>query len=153
VIEVLGIEHIDLTVRDVARSEAWYDKVLPALGFRRIDDDAPRWASAHLTIAIRPCSQSQASVEHDRYRAGLHHLAFKARSRADVDELYRFLASEGLTILDAPAEYPQYGEKYYAVFFADPDGMKLELAHFPWGYWRQVQSAGSDARPRYALKT
>ena len=55
-------------------------------------------------------------------------------------------------ILDAPAEYPQYGPNYYAVFFADPDGMKLELVHFPWGYWRTVQRDGSDARPRYAAK-
>ena len=152
-IEVLGIEHIDLTVRDVARSEAWYGKVLSALGFRRLEDDDPRWFNAHLSIAIRPCSRSQAGVEYDRYRAGLHHLAFRAKSRADVDEFYRFLKSEGFAILDAPAEYPQYGEKYYEVFFADTDGMKLELAHFPWGYWRQVQTAGSDARPRYAYKT
>ena len=152
-IEVLGIEHIDLTVRDVARSEAWYGKVLPALGFRRIEDDDPRWFNAHLSIAIRPCLQSQTGVEFNRYRAGLHHLAFKAKSRADVDKLYRFLKSEGFTILDAPAEYPQYGEKYYAVFLADPDGIKLELAHFPWGYWRQVQTEGRDARPRYAAKT
>jgi catechol 2,3-dioxygenase-like lactoylglutathione lyase family enzyme len=36
----------------------------------------------------------------------------------------------GVTILDAPAEYPQYGTGYYAVFFADPDGLKLEYVHY-----------------------
>ncbi len=83
---------------------------------------------------------------------GLHHLAFKAKSRAAIDEFHRFLLRENLPILDAPAEYPQYGPNYYAVFFADPDGMKLELVHFPWGYWRTVQRDGSDDRPRYERK-
>jgi catechol 2,3-dioxygenase-like lactoylglutathione lyase family enzyme len=85
----------------------------------------------------------------DRYRVGLHHLAFKAKDRADVDELYRLLVREHVTILDPPAEYPEYGAQYYAVFFADPDGMKLEVVHFPWGYWRRVQTEGQDPRPRH----
>src|SRR4029434_9937307 len=41
--------------------------------------------------------------------------------------------------LEPPAEYPEYGTGYYAVFFADPDGLKLEAVHFPWGYWKRVQ--------------
>jgi hypothetical protein len=53
-------------------------------------------------------------------------------------------------VLDAPAEYPEYGRGYYAVFFADPDGLKLEAVHFLWGYWARVQSEGHDPRPRYA---
>jgi glyoxylase I family protein len=151
-IEVLGIEHVDLTVNDVVRSEAFYNRVLAALGFRRIEDGDPRWLNAHLSIAIRPCAPANRGGSFDRYRTGLHHLAFKAKSRADVNEFHRFLVNERLTILDPPAEYPQYGERYYAVFFADPDGVKLELAHFPWGYWRQVQTFGHDERARYSPK-
>jgi glyoxylase I family protein len=151
-IEVLGIEHVDLTVNELARSEAYYAKVLGALGFRRIDDDDPRWVNAHFSIAMRPAAPTHLGVKFDRYRTGLHHLAFKAKSRSDVDEFHRFLVSEGLPVLDGPAEYPQYGEHYYATFFADPDGIKLELAHFPWGYWRRVQTDGRDDRARYASK-
>jgi len=80
----------------------------------------------------------------------LHHLAFRgalARRRGPVSIV--FLAREEITILDTPCEYPQYGSEYYAVFFADPDGMKLELVHFPWGYWRKAQIDGRDDRPRY----
>jgi hypothetical protein len=69
-----------------------------------------------------------------------------------VDQFHGFLRSERITVLDAPAEYPQYGKGYYAVFFADPDGLKLEVVHFPWGYWRRVQAHGHDERPRYAPK-
>ena len=41
-----------------------------------------------------------------------------------------FLVEEGVEIVDPPAAYPSYGEGYYAVFFLDPDGLKLEAMHF-----------------------
>jgi glyoxylase I family protein len=149
-IEVFAIEHIDLTVNDVARSRAYYDKVLTELGFRKHEgDDYIHWANAHMTIAIRATTDANRGAEFDRYRVGLHHIAFRARSRADVDEFHRFLVREKITVLDTPAEYPQYGQNYYAVFFADPDGMKLELVHYPWGYWKKAQTEGRDDRPRH----
>jgi glyoxylase I family protein len=156
-IDVFGVEHLDLTINDIARSAAFYDQVLGALGFRKLEtpagDTDVRWGNAHLTIAIRPASSPHRGAEFDRYRVGLHHLALRTRTRADVDEFHRFLLREKLAVLDAPAEYPQYGPNYYAVFFADPDGIKLELAHFPWGYWRKAMTEGRDERPRHASKS
>ena len=128
-IEVFGVEHIDLTVNDVARSRAFYDKVLGELGFRKYEDENYiHWSNAQMTIAIRAASDAYRGAEFDRYRVGFHHLAFRARSRADVDQFHRFLAREEITILDTPAVYPQYGREYYAVFFADPDGNDLTKA-------------------------
>ena len=148
--EVLGVEHVDLTVTDLARSARFYDEVLGALGFRRVPHATyVGWANAHLTIGLRAASSASRQAPFDRYRVGLHHLALRVRTRDDVDRLHDFLAREGLTILDPPAEHPEYGQRYYAVYFADPDGMKLEAVHFPWGYWRKVQSEGRDERPRY----
>ena len=152
-IEVLGVEHIDLTVNDVMRSRAFYDKVFGELGFRKFEsDEYINWSNAQMTIAIREASGVHRDAQFDRYRVGLHHLALRARSRADIDTFHDFLKREKVQILDAPAEYPHYGENYYAVFFADPDGMKLELAHNPWGYWRKVMTEGNDPRPRYETK-
>ena len=54
---------------------------------------------------------------------GLHHYAFELRNRGDVDALQAFLDGEGVRIVD-PAD--EYYEDYYAVFFLDPDGIKLE---------------------------
>jgi glyoxylase I family protein len=51
--------------------------------------------------------------------------------REDVDRLYQLLLAMGARILDAPADYPDYGAGYHAVFFADPDGLKLEFVHWP----------------------
>jgi glyoxylase I family protein len=133
VIQTAGLDHVDLTVTDLARSSAFYGEVLAALGFRRLlEEEQCVWANEHLSIAIRPAEESERGVAFNRFRAGLHHLAFRALSRADVDRCHEYLVAQSAAeILDPPQEYPQYGTGYYAVFFSDPDGMKLELVHRP----------------------
>jgi catechol 2,3-dioxygenase-like lactoylglutathione lyase family enzyme len=130
------MHHLDLTVADLKRSKPFYDLVLGFLGYRCIKDE-DRIAVFDLTlpdgvcgIAIRAAERPRA---HDRYTIGLHHFAWSADDRQDVDRLHERLVAAGVTILDAPAEYPQYGTGYYAVFFADPDGLKLEYVHYAGG--------------------
>ena len=57
-------------------------------------------------------------------------MAFAAEDRSDVDKMYELLRKMGATVLDAPAEYP-YSPGYFAVYFTDPDGLKLEFAYKP----------------------
>src|ERR1700722_20649720 len=84
-IEVLGVEHIDLTVNDVTRSRAFYDKVLGELGFRKFEgDDYIHWANPQMTIAIREASGVHRDAEFDRYRVGLLPMALRARARAEI---------------------------------------------------------------------
>jgi predicted lactoylglutathione lyase len=64
-------------------------------------------------------------------RVGLCEVAFNAESRAQVDALAREIKIFGGRILNSPREYPEYVKGYYSVFFADPDGIKLELAYLP----------------------
>jgi glyoxylase I family protein len=152
-VAVLGFDHLDLTVNDLERSQSFYEKVLRALGFRVAhewsESGSVIFANGLTSIAIRRASDAARGAVFDGYRVGLHHLALRAASREDVDRFHAWLVAEGLPVLDAPAEYPQYGEAYYAVFFADPDGLKLELVHFPWGYWRTAMTTGRDDRPRF----
>src|SRR5690242_9572049 len=130
-----GLHHLDLIVSDVGRSAAFYDRILTHLGFTRVIDSsgeqagfewiAPRGANlGHFSLSIVPAKGR--GKPHDRFAPRLHHLALKSETREAVDALYRTLLKMNANILDAPAEYSQCGPSYYAVFFLDPDGLKLE---------------------------
>lgn len=129
-----AINHVALTVGRLQRAERDLGPVLDFLGYRKSEeqDGLQVWVSETVGTAINlwQASAELAAHEHKRYAPGLHHLAFNAVSRDQVDELYELLADLDLTVLDAPAEY-DYAPGYYAVFFEGPDGIKFELAHIP----------------------
>lgn len=130
------LHHVDLTVKDAHASRAFYQSVLGFMGYQLgesypIGYDFDLAGPPFCSIGIRSAKGPNTERAHDRYSPGLHHLAWAAGSRADVDALHAHLLQIGATILDAPADYPQYGPGYYAVFFADPDGLKLEYVCKP----------------------
>lgn len=120
--KVVGIDHISIRVSDYKKSKAFYGKLFEYLGFE-ISDEYPNtigWTNGKTRYWIAPAEGRQ------KYRigdVGLQHYAFELRSRRDVDALQGFLEGHGVRIVDRAAE--QY-EDYYAVFFLDPDGIKLE---------------------------
>jgi glyoxylase I family protein len=132
------LSHVDLTVNDLKSSMVFYDSVLGRLGYRRLDGagaGVPCWgvADAHggfFTIALKPARPEWKGSEHNECAPGLHHVAFRADSRDDVNEFHAFLMGSGVTILDPPAEYG-YSPGYYALFFRDPDGIKLGVVFEP----------------------
>lgn len=132
------LHHLDLTVSDVARAAPFYDAVLGHMGYRRWseDENGIDWEHGETpdrlpTVGIFSAKGEGKARRHDRYSPGLHHVAWSAESRADVDALYRLLLDMRATVLDPPADYPEYGQGYYAVMFADPDGLKLEFVYEP----------------------
>ncbi|HEY6149501.1 MAG TPA: VOC family protein [Gaiellaceae bacterium] len=131
-----GVHHVDLVVSSIERSLPFYRDLLAPLGFHRIGEvEGERgetiWyiGGSGSSIGLRE-AQSQAAEPYDRYRIGLHHLAFEASSRAGVDERAKWLRNQGAEIESEPQEYG-YMPGYYAVFFFDPDGIKLEILHVP----------------------
>ena len=126
------VHHVDLSVCDPHASRPFYDLVLGHMGYRCVREAADTIDYGHAGaafpgVAIRRTKGPNATRPHDRYAPGLHHLAFEARDRANVDALYAKLVDCGARILDPPSEYPEYDDRYYAVFFMDPDGLKLEF--------------------------
>ena len=130
------MNHLRLTVSDIPRAEEFYTPILEFMGYRLVQKHDTRLAwSAESPFGLQWIILTAAHTDrsnrgHDRYSPGLHHFAWNADSRAEVDALHRLLVDRGITVLDPPAEY-DYEPGYYAVFFVDPDGMKLELVHVP----------------------
>jgi glyoxylase I family protein len=131
-----GVHHVDLVVSSIERSLPFYRDLLAPLGFHRISEvEGERgetiWylSGPGSEIGIRE-AQTESDGTYDRYRVGLHHLALEVASRAAVDERAEWLRSQGAEIESGPEEYA-YMPGYYAVFFYDPDGIKLELVHVP----------------------
>ena len=129
-----GVHHVDLVVSSIERSLPFYRDLLGPLGFHRISEvEGERgetiwyFGGPDVSVGLR---EAQAEDGHDRYRVGLHHLAFDAFSRGVVDERHEWLLSVGAEIESEPQEYT-YQPGYYAVFFYDPDGLKLEIVHIP----------------------
>lgn len=135
------IDHIQITVEDMSRAVPFYDRLMPLLGFEAgrkgeavIDAHefhVVEYQHPLLAFAITsPRSAFAGQKVHRRRPGSLHHLAFRAESRAEVDRLYVEVEAIGATIVSPPREYPEYKPKgYYALFFKDPEGFKFEIVH------------------------
>jgi catechol 2,3-dioxygenase-like lactoylglutathione lyase family enzyme len=120
--KVVGIDHISIRVSDYKKSKAFYGRLFEFLGFE-ISDEYPNtigWTNGKTRYWIAP---AEGRKKYGIGDVGLHHYAFELRNRKDVDALQSFLEEQRIRIVD-PAD--EYYEDYYAVFFLDPDGIKLE---------------------------
>src|SRR5688572_26780242 len=133
------IDHIEITVREMSVAVPFYDNLLPLLGFsltRRAsavieehEKHVVAYEHPRLGFTITsPLTAFSGDTINRRKPGSLHHLAFRAQSRAEVDRLHSELKSIGATIVSPPREYPEYTPPgYYAVFFKDPEGIKYEI--------------------------
>lgn len=133
------IDHIQITVKDMSVAAPFYDKLLPLLGFdlrRKVsavieehEFHVVEYIHPRLAFAITsPRSAFVGDTINRRKPGALHHLAFKAGSRAEVDSLHADLKTIGATIVSPPREYPEYSPPgYYALFFKDLEGIKYEI--------------------------
>jgi len=146
-VEVLGVDHVFMTVRDLAVSEEYYDKVMKILGFRKhrtaIADEAHvHYYNRQFAYWLRPARDT--AREFSPYAVGFHHFCFRVADRADVDRAVTELEAVGITA-SVPRLYPEYGKDYYATFFVDPDGLRLEIRNFGEWWRRAVVAWGAEA--------
>lgn len=132
------IDHIQITVRDLTIAEPFYDKFLAILGFdmtrkskgcvAQHEFDVVEYFHPLLIFGINsPRKEFKDDIIHRRKPGALHHLAFKAESRDEVDKVFLQLKEIGTNIVEEPKFFPQHGESYYAVFFKDLEGIKYEV--------------------------
>lgn len=128
------LHHVALCCSDLAVGVEFYDQVLSVLGYRRTLLDSPRlavWSGTEPEILLYASNAEQRCHSHATYDPGIHHLAFRVAERRIVDRVYETLECIKAHILDAPRDYPDYAPEYYAIFFCDPDGVKLEVVFAP----------------------
>jgi catechol 2,3-dioxygenase-like lactoylglutathione lyase family enzyme len=115
------IDHISLQVDDLATTSAWYDVVLGPLGIVPVvevgnvvgygkPNGAPKF---WLGTATEPNGRQT-------------HIAFTAADRESVDAVHQAALGQGLEVMNAPREWPEYHPGYYAVFVRDPAGNNVE---------------------------
>ena len=123
---VVGVDHLSIRGSDFEKSKQFYSRLFTFLGFELSDeyDDAIGWTNGKTRFWISPADAKGLKHKYRIGDVGFHRYAFQLRSRKDVDELQTFLREElAATIVDPAGEYY---DDYYAVFFLDPDGLKLE---------------------------
>ncbi len=129
--EVIGIDHIYITVSNLERSEIFYDVVMKVLGFQKnkfqIDGEKHiQYYNRHFGYVLRP---ARSKDSHNPYAPGLHHFCLRVESEKEVRETARRLKEQNISVSE-PKQYPEYAPDYFAVFLSDPDGLRLEVTDY-----------------------
>lgn len=115
------IDHVGFEVTDLERSGRFYDAVLYALGARRL------FQSEHAVAYGVNAPVVWIVVRGRQPGPGYGHLALSANGKAAVDAAYAGGLDNGGTDDGPPGMRPQYGERYYAAYLRDPDGLRVEV--------------------------
>ncbi|HEV3092805.1 MAG TPA: VOC family protein [Candidatus Cybelea sp.] len=120
-------DHVDLRTSDLAAVRPLYDALLPAMGFTRIAQDEES------VCYYRPGEDRSIPffglVLDPDHRANGSRLALRASDRPDVDRLAAVAAAAGAGAFEPPHVCQEYTPFYYATFFEDADGNKLEICY------------------------
>ena len=124
----MPIDHIGLGVPDVDVAKAYYDELLPMLGFVRqweVGYRATDWYGAQLFLY-----PTLEDGDYSRHRTGLQHLSFMVPARADVERIHEWAVARDHEVVHAPRRFPEYHEHFYATFFLDLHGFMIEAVTY-----------------------
>jgi glyoxylase I family protein len=146
-----GVFHVDLVVSDIDRALRFYRGVFGPLGWHGVHEvPGERGETIHYvhgpgsTIGLRQAPDGGATLPVDRYRVGMHHMCLEAATEEQLYAAAERIVALGGTISEGPRHFPEYREGYHAIYFFDPDGIKLELCWTPPGTydWQQNPPTG-----------
>jgi catechol 2,3-dioxygenase-like lactoylglutathione lyase family enzyme len=128
-----GIAHIQLTVNDPVHCLPFWEKLCHFFEMRTLirNEHTLYCIGSRTGIAVRGAPLGRNGGPFDQLRAGLHHICFRARSRADVDAVARFAQEIGAKMVHPAEDGPQFAPGYYSVLFEDPEGMRIEVNYVP----------------------
>ena len=124
-----GLHHVEIYVRDLGETMTFWSWLLPELGYELFQswEEGQSWKLGDTYLVFVQTVQKHQTPAYHRCRSGLNHLAFHGRSRAHVDALTEALRERGATVLYEDRHPYASGPDYYAVFFEDPNRMKVEV--------------------------
>src|SRR5437899_2328734 len=130
-IEVIGIDHIYVSVTDLERSESFYDRIMPVLGFLKNTfpnegDRHVQYYNRHFGFVLRPARRK---TSHDPLSPGLHHFCFRVEDPGTVHAIAQRFKELGVEC-SLPQLYPEYTPDYCAYFFSDHDGHRLDVSYY-----------------------
>jgi catechol 2,3-dioxygenase-like lactoylglutathione lyase family enzyme len=131
-----SIRHIDIVVSSLDTSLKFYRELLGPLGWKQENEIEGERGERLVYLAgpagfsdgaigLRERQSQDRQIPYDRYDLGLHHIAINAESKKQVDERANWLQENGHQVEDGPHYF--YNDHYYALFFYDFDGIKLEI--------------------------
>ena len=126
----MPLGHLGLNVRDLAEAKAYYDELMPLVGFESFFAAADEFSYRPMDgkpgtyLFFYPALEDGG---YSRHRPGLQHLAFMVKTREEVDRLHDWATARDANVLHGPQEFPQYGPAYYAAFWEAPDGFTIEV--------------------------
>ena len=121
--------HIDLRVRSLAKVTDFYRALLPQLGFTVWwGEEGGEWRGAS-TEGTFPSKPFFGFTEDPTHQSNATCIAFWVDNREDVDRIANVVRAAGGLNIEGPGFNPEYSEDYYAIFFQDPDGNRLEVVH------------------------
>jgi catechol 2,3-dioxygenase-like lactoylglutathione lyase family enzyme len=133
-----GYDHVDARVRDLAAARGLYDALMPALGLSDVHE-SPGEIEYYQPGAVNGRSRPLFGLHEDpEHVANETCIAFSAPTPADVDRLAELARQAGAQAMEGP-EIPYSLERYYAVFFRDASGNRLEICY------RRAQADRSEA--------
>ncbi|MCA0970707.1 VOC family protein [Halobacillus litoralis] len=123
------LHHVEIYVSDLEKSCSFWEWFLKELGYESFQkwDQGQSFKLGETYLVFVQAEEKYLDVPYHRCRPGLNHLAFHASSRERVDELTEMLREKGINILYEDQHPFASGPDYYAVYFEDPDRMKVEV--------------------------
>lgn len=123
------LHHVEIYVSDLEKSKDFWEWLLSKLGYEQYQEweHGISWKFKETYLVFVQAEKRFLDLPFHRSRVGLNHLAFHAKSKEQVDEITKELDSKGINILYKDRHPYAGGIDYYAVFFEDPDRIKVEL--------------------------
>lgn len=123
------IHHLELYVSDLQSSSEFWGWFLAEMGYEKYQqwETGISWKLGDSYIVFVQTQERYLDVPYHRCRVGLNHVAFHAESQSHVDDMTARLRTRGVTILYEDRHPYASGDEVYAVYFEDPDRIKVEL--------------------------